>query len=132
MSCIEDIYREQDKNKQVHMLILDIIKAFDTVPHQRQLMKLKQHGIDSSLQRILDWRRLAHWRIAQRRIDHRQKAHHRQKDHHRQKAHRRRRFAHPLHSILDTASCTVASVGVIRYTIDENRIDECRLGECAY
>ena len=37
---IEDIYRQQDKNKQVDMLILDFTKAFDTVPHQRLLMKL--------------------------------------------------------------------------------------------
>ena len=43
---MEDIYRQQDKNKQVDMLILDFTKAFDTVPHQRLLMKLKHYGID--------------------------------------------------------------------------------------
>ena len=30
------------------MLILDFTKAFDTVPHQRHLMKLKHYGIDYS------------------------------------------------------------------------------------
>ena len=52
---IEDIYRQQDKNKQVDMLILDFTKAFDTVPppHQRQLMKLKHYGIDSKLHRCI-------------------------------------------------------------------------------
>ena len=36
---IEDIYRQHDNNKQVYMLILDFTKAFDTVPHQRPLIK---------------------------------------------------------------------------------------------
>ena len=53
---IEDIYRQHDKNKQVDMLILDFTKAFDTVPHQRLLMKLKHYGIDSDLHRwISSW-----------------------------------------------------------------------------
>ena len=46
---MEDIYRQHDKNKQVDMLILDFTKSFDTVPHQRLLMKLKHYGIDSNL-----------------------------------------------------------------------------------
>ena len=38
------------------MLILDFTKAFDTVPHQRLLMKLKHYGIDSNLHRwISSW-----------------------------------------------------------------------------
>ena len=53
---MEDIYRQHDKNKQVDMLILDFTKAFDTVPHQRLLMKLKHYGIDSNLHRwISSW-----------------------------------------------------------------------------
>ena len=50
---IEDMYRQQDENKQVDMLILDFTKVFDTVPHQRLLMKLKQYGIDSSFHRCI-------------------------------------------------------------------------------
>ena len=53
---MEDIYRQHDKTKQVYMLILDFTKAFDTVPHQRLLMKLKHYGIDSNLHRwISSW-----------------------------------------------------------------------------
>ena len=38
------------------MLILYFTKAFDTVPHQRLLMKLKHYGIDSNLHRwISSW-----------------------------------------------------------------------------
>ena len=38
------------------MLILDFTNAFDTVPHQRLLMKLKHYGIDSNLHRwISSW-----------------------------------------------------------------------------
>ena len=46
---IEAIYIQHDKNKQVDMLILDFTKAFETVHHQRLLMKLKHYGIDSNL-----------------------------------------------------------------------------------
>ena len=44
-------HRQQDKNKQVDMLILDFTNAFDTVPHHRLLMKLKYYGIDNNLHR---------------------------------------------------------------------------------
>ena len=58
---IEDIYRQQDKNKQlsiyrVYMLILDFINEFDTVPHRRLLMKLKDYGTDNNIHRwISSW-----------------------------------------------------------------------------
>ena len=53
---IEDMYRQHDKNKQVDMLVLDFTKAFETVPHQRLLLKLKHYGIDSNLHRwISSW-----------------------------------------------------------------------------
>ena len=38
------------------MLILDVTKAFATVPHQRLLMKLKHYGIDSNLHRWISSR----------------------------------------------------------------------------
>ena len=48
----EDIARNVDNNQQVDMLILDFSKAFDTVPHQRLLKKLKAYGIRGN---ILAW-----------------------------------------------------------------------------
>ena len=38
----------RQKNKQVDMLILDFTKAFDTVPHQQLLMKMKHYDIDNT------------------------------------------------------------------------------------
>ena len=47
-----DLAAELDKSGQVDMLVLDFSKAFDTVPHQRLIAKLKQHGISGN---ILNW-----------------------------------------------------------------------------
>lgn len=47
---------EMDKGKKLNIAYLDFAKAFDTVPHQRLLIKLEQHGIDSLLLRwIGNW-----------------------------------------------------------------------------
>ena len=44
-----DLYTRLDEKKQVDMAILDFSKAFDTVPHQRLLNKLRLYGIDVQL-----------------------------------------------------------------------------------
>ena len=37
-----------DKNKQTDLVILDLSKAFDQVPHQRLLIKLRHYGIQDT------------------------------------------------------------------------------------
>lgn len=49
---IEDLAKTLDNRSQVDLVILDFSKAFDTVPHQRLLRKLKNVGINNSL---LSW-----------------------------------------------------------------------------
>ena len=44
-----DLYTRLDEKKQVDMAILDFSKAFDTVPHQCLLNKLRLYGIDGQL-----------------------------------------------------------------------------------
>ena len=41
-----------DENKQIDNVYLDIKKAFDTIPHERLLLKLEKYGIDGEL---LSW-----------------------------------------------------------------------------
>ena len=41
-----------DENKQIDNVYLDIKKAFDTITHERLLLKLEKYGIDGEL---LSW-----------------------------------------------------------------------------
>ena len=45
ITLTEDILHALDHQKQVDIILLDFAKAFDTVPHQRLLMKLQYYGI---------------------------------------------------------------------------------------
>lgn len=51
---IDNILKEMDQSNQVDTAILDFSKAFDTVPHQRLLLKLKQCGINNQLHRWIE------------------------------------------------------------------------------
>ena len=46
---VDDIARSVEKGKQVDAVLLDFSKAFDRVPHQRLLIKLKHYGITGNL-----------------------------------------------------------------------------------
>ena len=53
MLCfLEEITKWIDVGSPVDIIYLDFQKAFDKVPHQRLLLKLKAHGIGDS---ITDW-----------------------------------------------------------------------------
>ena len=53
MLCfLEEITKWIDEGSQVDIIFLDFQKAFDKVPHQRLLLKLKAHGIGDG---IIDW-----------------------------------------------------------------------------
>ena len=56
ISTLEEITRSVDQKRQVDMLILDFSKAFDTVAHQRLLLKLEHCGIRG---KMLQW--LSSW-----------------------------------------------------------------------
>ena len=52
-SCfLEEITKWIDEGSPVDIIYLDFQKAFDKVPHQRLLLKLKAHGIGDGL---IDW-----------------------------------------------------------------------------
>ena len=48
----EEIIKWIDEGSPVDIIYLDFQKAFDKVPHQRLLLKLKAHGIRDGL---IDW-----------------------------------------------------------------------------
>ena len=52
MFFLEEITKWIDEGSPVDIIYLDFQKAFDKVPHQRLLLKLKSHGIGDG---IIDW-----------------------------------------------------------------------------
>ena len=49
---LEEITKWVDDGSKVNVVYLDFQKAFDKVPHQRLLLKLKAHGIDND---VINW-----------------------------------------------------------------------------
>ena len=46
---LEEIMQQMDQGYPMDVLYLDFSKAFDTVPHERLLLKLKSHGITGTV-----------------------------------------------------------------------------------
>jgi hypothetical protein len=46
---VDDIAKSIEKGKQIDAILLDFSKAFDRVPHQRLLLKLKHYGITGNI-----------------------------------------------------------------------------------
>ena len=62
MLCfLEDVTKWLDEGSPVDIIYLDFKKAFDKVPHQRLLLKLKAHGIGNG---IINW--IEKWLIDRR------------------------------------------------------------------
>ena len=49
---LEDITKAIDEGKPLDVIYLDFSKAFDKVPHQRLLLKIKAHGVYGN---VADW-----------------------------------------------------------------------------
>jgi len=49
---LESVTSSVDSKQNVDTIYLDFAKAFDKVPHQRLLLKLRAHGIDGA---VCDW-----------------------------------------------------------------------------
>ena len=52
LCCFEDITKWVDDGSPVDVVYLDFQKAFDKVPHQRLILKLKAHGIGND---VINW-----------------------------------------------------------------------------
>ena len=51
---IEDLASALDSHDQIDLVILDLCKVFDKVPHQRLLLKLSQFGIKGNIMRWIE------------------------------------------------------------------------------
>ena len=49
ISLVEDLSYAMDHQKQTDVILLDFAKAFDSVPHQRLLVKLRHYGIHDNI-----------------------------------------------------------------------------------
>ena len=49
VSTLQDLLFNWDQNKQIDVVVLDVAKAFDTVPHDKLLSKLQHYGINNNL-----------------------------------------------------------------------------------
>ena len=58
---LEDVTKWLDEGSPVDIIYLDLKKAFDKVPHQRLLLKLKAHGIGNGM---INW--IEKWLIDRR------------------------------------------------------------------
>ena len=62
MLCVlEDVTKLEDAGSPVDIIYLDLKKAFDKMPHQRLLLKLKTHGIGNGM---INW--IEKWLIDRR------------------------------------------------------------------
>ena len=52
LTCIDDCSEALNKEEPMDAVYLDFNKAFDTVPHERLINKLRSYGIDG---RVRDW-----------------------------------------------------------------------------
>ena len=52
LDVLDDWSKYYDESKQIDNIYLDIKKAFDTISHDRLLLKLKRYGFDGQL---LNW-----------------------------------------------------------------------------
>ena len=48
-TCYNDCAKAWSRSQQTDIVFLDVSKAFDSVPHERLLLKIQRHGIDGSL-----------------------------------------------------------------------------------
>ena len=55
LALTEDLSFALDNQKQIDIILLDFSKAFDSVPHQRFLNKLRYYGINNIYQWIKAW-----------------------------------------------------------------------------
>ena len=54
LTFVQDLYQNLRNNKQTDVIVMDFAKAFDKVPHKKLIRKLREYGINSSINQWIE------------------------------------------------------------------------------
>ena len=54
LTFVQDLYKNLRDNKQTDVIVIDFAKAFDKVPHNKVIRKLREYGINSSINQWIE------------------------------------------------------------------------------
>ena len=54
LTFVQDLYKNLRDNKQTDVIVMDFAKAFDKVPHKKLIRKLRECGINSSINQWIE------------------------------------------------------------------------------
>ena len=54
LTFVQDLYKNLRDKKQTDVIVMDFAKAFDKVPHKKLISKLREYGINSSINQWIE------------------------------------------------------------------------------
>ena len=54
VTFVQDLYKNLHDKKQTDVIVMDFVKAFDKVPHKKLIRKLREYGINSSINQWIE------------------------------------------------------------------------------
>ena len=54
LTFVQDLYKNLPDKKQTDVIVIDFVKVFDKVPHKKLIRKLREYGINSSINQWIE------------------------------------------------------------------------------